>query len=389
MFGRKHTLAGLFFFVISPLLLWESGQAEVVKRISVGGIYDNNAYGSYAEEADYITQVDVYLGSRRQDERSLVEYYYAGNGTIFAQSGTRTFAINGLGIVYARLGEEGSGLFARGNLSLRMNRSYYDIYDYAGAQGTINGKWYIHPSLLLRLGYRLRWREYWNLDPYSYTEHHLFTQVNKFLPTRTTLRGDISYGYKDHPDPGREALGYGPFERRWRRMPSAMVEPGVPDEGQLVLALQVAQSLAEDTGLSLRYQTRLNTSSEDYDFLYGEGLGYSDDEDVFNDPYDYEGQEWTGRLTQLFPWGLRAVLGGGYENRRYDGRPALDVSGEPIPSGALRKDRNLFTSISVEKPLTPQVDAKIWYGYERNRSNDLYYHYDGRQSFSIDFKIGF
>ena len=388
----KENLVGVLYLVLGTLLPWEAGPAEGAKRISIGGIYDNNAYGSYAEKTDYITQVGVYLAGRRGSEGSEIEYYYSGNGNLFAQSGTRTFAINRIGVAYARqLGEGRSGFTAGGSFSLRLDRSYYDVYDYFGARGYINGKWYVRPSVLLRLGYRLRLREYWNLDEFSYTEHYLFAQVSKFLPTRTTLRGDISFGYKDHRSPERGSFGYGPGQGGRGRMwsaPSDPVDSGVPGEGQVVLALQVAQSLAENTGLSLRYQTRLNTTSTPH-YVSGEKSAYSEDEDIFNDRYDYEGHEWTARLTQQLPGRVRAVLGGGYEIRNYDGRPALDLLGEPTASGALREDRSAFGSISVERPLTERVTAGVWYGFERNRSNDPYYDYNGRHSLSVGFDIRF
>ena len=49
-----------------------------------------------------------------------------------------------------------------------------------------------------------------------------FFQINQFLPSRTTLRGDLGLGYK--------------------------LREGA--EGQVVLGLQVAQSLADNTGLA-------------------------------------------------------------------------------------------------------------------------------------------
>ncbi len=265
-----------------------------------------------------------------------------------------------------------------------MDRSYYDVYDYIGAKGFVNGKWYVHPSVLLRLGYRLRLRHYWNLESFSYNEHYLFAQISKFLPSRTTLRGEISFGYKNHPNPeGINNFNFGPTRRF--RLP---VDPGVPDEGQAVLAVLVAQSLAANTGFSLRYQTRINTTSDRF-FLSGEETGYSDDEDIFNDRYDYEGHEWTFRLTQLLPRRLGLEIEGGYEIRNYDGREALDLSGHPIGSGAFRRDRTTFGTIFFEKPVFQNLTAGIWYSYDRNRANDAYYDYSGRQSLSMELKLGF
>ena len=384
----KRALRGLLVLSFLPLLCWESGWAEMVKAVSVGTTYDNNAYGSYAEEADYITRVNLYLAHRGQGERSQIEYYYLGNGSIFAQSGTRSFTTHRLGVVYFRqIGEGRNRLFASGSFSFRKDRSYYDVYDYIGGQGAVNGKWYIQRTVMLRLGYRLRLRNYWNLDQYSYAEHDLSTRVSKFLPTRTTLRAEIGYGYKNHRNSTQKTAGFGTFQQGRRRTPIVITEPGVPDEGQFVLAFQAAQSLAANTGLSLWYQRRLNAPSE-RDGLYGEDLGYSDDEGLFDDRYDYDGYEWSARLTQQLPGRSRLVFEGGYETRRYDRRLALNVWNQAIASGAFRSDRTTFGSVFFEMPLATRVDAGIWYVYERNRSNDLYYDYSGRHSFSINLEIG-
>jgi hypothetical protein len=371
----------------SSFVPWSSGRADVTRSISVNATYDNNAYGSHAEEGDTITRVVLHLGGQKRGDRSLLEYYYTGSGNIFAQSGTRSFAVSSVGIAYARqLGEGRNSITAGGNISLRVDRSYYDVYDYAGVQGAVNGKWYILPNVLLRTGYRVRWRNYWNLDAFTYGEHYIFARLTRFLSTRTSLRGDISFGYKNYRGPVVETVAYGPFRRGPRWTQTVVVEPGIPDEGQVVLGLQVAQSLAENTGLRLRYQARLNTSSERY-YLPGEESGYSEDEDIFSDRYDYEGHEWTARLTQHLPWGLRLVLGGGYELRDYEGRDALDLAGLPVDVGTYRKDRSTFTSLLVEVPLSRGVSAGILYGFERNRSNDAYYNYGGRHSLSVGLDI--
>lgn len=230
--------------------------------------------------------------------------------------------------------------------------------------------------------YRIRLRKYWNLDDFSHSEHYVSAQISKFLPTRTTLRGDVSFGYKDYRDPGRDAFGYG------NQRVVGPVESKVPNEGQVVLAFQIAQSLSNNTGLSFRYQARLNPTTDRY-YLTGEESGYGEDDDLFNDRYDYEGHKWTARLTQRFRKGLRVVIAAGYETQDYDGRPALDLLGESVFLGAWRGDRIIFASISVEKPLTQLITAGVWYGLERNRSNDVYYNYSGRHSLSIGFDIQF
>ncbi|MDP6778264.1 MAG: hypothetical protein QGI83_16020 [Candidatus Latescibacteria bacterium] len=390
---RNHIFARGLLTALAIVLAQpaDRASAEVIEKISVGTTYDTNAYGSYAREADAITHIGIYLANRSSGEHSMFEYYYSGNGNIFAQSGNRSFVVNRVGVAYAReLGGGRNNIVAGASVAVRLDRSYYNVYDYLGGQLAVNGKWYTAPTVLIRLGYRLRLRDYWNLDLLNYAEHRLSAQVSKFLPSRTTVRGDIAFGYRNNRNPRVESLdtGFGPFRPGRGRPVPVTVDPGVPDESQVVLGVQVAQSLFENTGLSLRYQARLNTSSDTY-YLAGEESGYSDDVDLFNDRYDYEGHEWSAKLTQQLPLRLRLVLEGGYEIRSYDGREALDVDGNAIAEGLFREDRETFASVTLEQPLTSRLDMGIWYGYQRNLSNDLYYNYGARHSLSVDLKLGF
>jgi len=388
--SANRRLLTVIFTLTLLLVISRPVLAETVKRITMGASYDSNAYGSYEELTDYVSSLGLYLGYRAPGERSEVETYYTGDGNLFVNTGTRAFATNSLGVVYARkIGENRSGFSVGASSSLRTNRADYSFYNYAGIQGAANGKWYVHPTVLLRTGYRLRWRNYWNLDTFSYTEHYLSAQIDKYLSTPTTLRGDISFGYKNHRSPHYETVGFGDrFQRGMAPSQSILVEQGVPDEGQVILGVQIAQSLARKTGLSLRYQTRVNTTSGTDALPEGESA-YINDDEIFNDRYDYEGHEWTVRLTQLLPWRSRVGFEGGYETRRYDGRTARDLAGQPIASGALRSDRVTFASVSLEKPFAPGVSINLCYGYERNRSNDLYYDYSGRHGLSVRFNVEF
>lgn len=107
-------LGKMLALMIAALLSWGTGYAEVVKTVSIGGVYDNNAYGSYAEESDYITQLSIYIAHQTGSHHSDLEVFYTGNGNIFAQSNIRTFTVNRAGLAYTRKLAQGQGSFAAG-----------------------------------------------------------------------------------------------------------------------------------------------------------------------------------------------------------------------------------------------------------------------------------
>ncbi len=324
--------------------------------ISFGSIYDSNADGFYSGQAERITHMT--LGVTRKSDKGRL--YYTGDGFLFGQSGPRTFVANrmGLDMIY-RLGQARDRVIFGLSATNRLNRSVYTVYDYWGANGYVQGKWYVQKNTLLKLGYNVDWRSYQNLAVSRYVDHNLSAQVSKFLPSRTTLQADAQFGYKL-----RDAA-----------------------ESQVVLGLQVAQSLTPNTGLSLRYQARINTSSQED--LLSVILRSLTDEDLLNSRYDYGGHRFSSKLTQQLPAQTRLLVEGGYEIRTYTDEFALDFEGNLTSGIEMRKDRFSFLDVDLELPLTQKWTTSLGYGFTHMRSNDVYYNYGNRHSVSVHLDVGF
>jgi hypothetical protein len=293
---------------------------------------------------------------------SYLRFFFSGDGFLFGHNGDRTFATNRLGIDFARdlNSVARDRIFAGFSLAARANRSIYDVYDYTGLAGYVQGKWYSAENTMKRAGYHLNWRSYPNLNVSRYVDHYAFFQINHFFPTRTTLRGDLGLGYK--------------------------LREGA--EGQVVLGLQVAQSLTDNTGLRVRYQRRINLRAANDAPTRFNALIYGDD-DILKDRYDYSGDQITARLTQQLPLQVRIILEGGYEQQSYKDDLARDISGAILQAGALRQDEYSFFDAFLELPLTQRVTTEFGYGISRNFSNDEFYHYDRRQSVSFNLIVEF
>jgi hypothetical protein len=98
--------------------------------------------------------------------------------------------------------------------------------------------------------------------------------------------------------------------------------------------VRLAQNLGPEDGAQLEYRTQASTGTDPYT----PGDAYDTDSELFDDAY---GQQVT-RLQaawrhrgHLIQW--RAVAY--HESRTYQGRPALDLAGLPLPDGAPRHDR--------------------------------------------------
>ncbi|MCY3682650.1 MAG: hypothetical protein OXH16_14710 [Gemmatimonadetes bacterium] len=352
----------LSIFACVLLLGLKTADADVLTDVTVGTIYDTNVDGVYGGASAFVTQLSASVMRPVEMDASYLRFFFSGDGFLFGHNGDRTFATNRLGVDFARNLNSGARdrIFAGFSLAARANRSIYDVYDYAGLAGYVQGKWYSDENTMKRVGYRLNWRSYPNLNVSRYVDHYASFQINHFLPTRTTLRGDLGLGYK--------------------------LREGA--EGQVVLGLQVAQSLADHTGLRVRYQRRINLRAANDAPTRFNALIYGDD-DILKDRYDYSGDQITARLTQQLPLQVRFILEGGYEKQSYKDDLARDVSGAILQGGALRQDEYSFFDAFLELPLTQRVTTEFGYGISRNFSNDEFYHYDRRQSVSFDLTIEF
>ena len=342
--------------------------AEVVKRISVEGIYDNNTFKSFDGQADVVTQTSLYLARRDTSAKSGLDCFYNGDIDLFVRSGQRHFTTHHVGVTYVRLlGGAGHLLSAGWNFGGRWDRAPFSYYDNVDASLHAALKLSLPGLSSLRTSYRLTRRKYLHLDASSYQEHLITLTCNTPLSTRTALRADVSYGYK----------GY--TLSRLPTFPDAL-QSGSPDKGQIALSLRLSRSLSPSAGVNVQYLRRLNPSAGGR-YQPGLGTGYAEDDDLFDDRYDYEGHEISGGVSQLLPLGSKLTVEAGYLIKDYRGKPALDLDG--LPLGRDRSDRRRSLSAGVEMPLGMSMDLDLWYTYATNVSNDPFYAYRGNHAFSL------
>jgi len=389
-------IAGLFSLVAVSA---PSG-AEIVKRVSVEGIYDNNAFKSSDGVSDAITQTSFYLARRDTSAKAGVEYFYAGDLALFAQSGQRHFTTHHVGVAYIHQLGPSRHLFSAGfNFGGRWDRALYDYYNNLDGALYANLKLNLPGATFLRMNYWVNARKYIHLDASSFREHLVSLTYSASLPSRTALRADVSYGYKGYtmerlttalvsvPQPaGRMGMGMrrgpggGPQFRGEAALQEVVVQSDAPGKSQIALSLRLSQSLSPSTGLNIQYLRRLNPSIGGF-YQSGLGTGYAEDDDLFDDRYDYEGHEISGGVSQLLPWGSKLTVEAGYFVKGYRNRPALDLNG--LSLGQDRDDRKRSLSAGVDMPLGMSMDLNLWYIYGTNASNDLFYSYRGNHAFSV------
>lgn len=421
-------ISGITAGLVVLIAAFDPAQAEIVKRVSVDGIYDNNAYKFVDGPSDAVTQTSFYLARRDTSARTGVEYFYNGDFDLFVRASQRHFTTQRVGLAYVRqFGQARHLLSAGGNFGGRWDRAVYKYYDTLDGAVYANFKLNLARTTSLRTTYRLTLRKYLKLDASSFREHLASLALNTAFPTRTALKLEVSYGYKDYTSSrvalvaatkrvgstgmngmdgmgGRMGGGMGPgsmgwsgmWNGTWRRwvggdttasasapaLPAipTILQYGSPNKGQIALSLRVSQSLLTSTGIYAQYLRRINPSDGG---RYQSGLwtGYAEDDDLFDDRYDYEGHEISGGMSQLLPWGSKLTVEGSYMTKDYRNKPALDLDGFPL--GEDRSDRKRTLSAGIEMPLGMAFDVNLWYIYTTNTSNDPLYGYRGNHVVSV------
>jgi len=152
-----------------------------------------------------------------------------------------------------------------------------------------------------------------------------------------------------------------------------------PSTTQLVGIIRVAQSLSQTTGLSLQYLRRWDVS-ERTRFLSRGAVDFQGDEELWDDPYGYQGNEYNVTLTQHFPWNMTARVSTDYLAKDY-GRRIFTATDADIPTGPLRNDTRFVTGLELKKTFDGALGffdgftMSMSYFYQRNMSNDAYYNF--------------
>lgn len=382
------------FVALALVLAGAPAGAQWTKSVSVNTVYDNNAFRNYQGLSDYVTQVSAYLARDGGNDTFQSRFFYRGGYYLFADFAQRNFHHHQAGLALAfSLDQRGDLLNAGANAGLRLNRELYSYYDFATVSAFANMKLYLSPATVAQAGYRLRTRWYSNLPEFSNTEHFFFARFTHFFPSRTTLIIETDYGRKIYlqavsdgsglSDGGQHDIrrhdgGMGHMGGGWWNGNSSWLS-GKYGVAQAVALLRLAQSLGSSTGLSVQFLYRGNPA-QTARYLAGQVSGYSNEDELFDDPYGYESRELRGALTRLLPWGMTLRAGTEAQWKDYVRRPALDLSGQPLSTGENRADRRFAAWIGLSRSFTvgrrgPIMTLVGEFNWFDNRSNDAYYRY--------------
>jgi hypothetical protein len=188
----------------------------------------------------------------------------------------------------------------------------------------------------------------------------------------TTLRVFSDGGGGNGPGSGRTQVG--------TSVP-VTVTADIPPMSHLILLARLSQSIYDKMGLYIQYREQLNLSNQ---ITSVTGSDFYQDEELFDDPFSFESQGLSTKLTWMLPWSMRLQIGGSMIDKNYIEETAYVSDFDSVGSGGKRidKQKNLFLNFTktffVKRSWMNALSFNFYVGYTRNESNSYWYRYENR-----------
>jgi hypothetical protein len=373
---RRSFIISLFVVLLSSALT-----AQTTALFTTYLIRDDNAFKTREAYDEWINNSALQIGHQFSGDNYRILGYYNADLYSYASasefnslghkvgfSGARyvddyTFNLTG----YARLRNynEPYVYYNLNRYSLHANTQYapslFDMY-YAGLE--INSD---------------RYNEFNELDNLAYK---IYGKYQHFFQNKISLTAYAGFGVKNYVNQSIiQYFGIGPFVR-YREDPvkSTLFSTYV----------NVGKSLLPGLGLSVMLggQWFLGDPVE----VYSNNIYYYTENDLFDDPYSYQGAYLNIQLTKQFDIGFQAKAGVKFQNKNYTGIPALDENGALFGETRLdqRSEYFLFVtkSFSTNLKFPRSIDLFANFMFRQNPSNDPYYNYEDTIGL-IGFSVGY
>ena len=366
-------------FVINHSLL-----AQFSSSLEVNSAFDDNVFRSPEPTEDFISDLDIDLGYRFNNKN--LQIFYNGNFIFYRNLKERNLSLHQFGINYfLSFGKDDlHTFFIGGNGLTRIDGEEYKEYDYNQLFAYANFRFDLE-SLFLKTGYNFRYRDYSNIPELTNLRHYLFIQANKSFSTRTTLILEADLGYKAFTS----QVLYSAYSDDSNHGPGRQIRPSrfvtssseVPSMGQLILLARVSQSIYEKMGIYVQYRKQISLSDQITSIT---GDNFYQDEELFDDPFSYEGQGISTQLTWMMPWSMRLQIGGSLIDKNYISEQAFVSIDDTVGLGGQRIDdqNNLFLNFTktfnFKRKWMNALMFNIYIGYTNNKSNSYWYNYTNR-----------
>lgn len=285
-------------------------------------------------------------------------------------------------------------------------RSDYSDFNYLAANFFAAFKSYISQTSILKMNYSLDYKNYKD-SVYDFISHSLMMSFDKYFQSKTTLKGEVDWGYKYFSNPfvveeisiPEDTEGYmEPMPEGWRgkgytrgqyfynpdysypENPTTNPIQQVSQDIQVLsLSGLIAQGLGTKVGLRFTGMKQWVLAGQNPFFFIEEFYMV---ENPSYDRFSWEGYQVGTQLTLIMPWNIQMKLGYTVSQKEFPGIQSLDLEGNLL--GVTRKDDRKQVDVRLEKSF-PRFSVFASYFYVDNSSNDLYFDWNGH-FFAVGFE---
>jgi len=339
----------------------------------------NNLFQNRLSEADQVSNLSFSLDK----DFSSFSLFSSGEYSYLFENSDVIYCSLELGMDYLHPLGGKTALYVSLTGSGTFYKEDYRDFNYLNVNGFMALKSYIHQTSILRSHYSFVYRKY-RAPLFDYWSHGLFLSVDKYFQSRTTLKGELNWGFKyfTHPYQDEDAdvelerhvfhRGMGKGRHSGGSTPS---RPSLESEGEgiqiISLSALLAQGLGNKVGLNFSVTKQMVISGQNpfesvYEFYLVENPSY--------DRFSWDGYEAGSQLTVLMPWTVNLKIGYTYSNKMFPGIESYSLEEESL--GITRRDRRGRIDLRLEK-IFARISVFVHYAFVDNRSNDPLFDWNG------------
>ncbi len=309
-----------------------------------------------------------------------------GYSAFHQTSGLDSFAAD-LGFDYlVPSGSKSAFYFAAGGAGAFYSQDYAG-FSTLGASLIGAFKTYVTPSSILKLQWQGNYASYAD-RLFDYVSQVALLSIDKYFPTRTTLKADAEYGYKYFLHPfmadtgvmtspktagsavmasgggfgGGSGWGGRQYQGSYGFIPRA--GSGGQGIGHASVSALVAQGLGDVVGLSASALRQWIVSGENPFLSIEEFYLVSNPS---SDSFSWDGYQLTGRITLNLPGSVELKAGYTHSDKTYPGVDSMGLDG--LPLGLVRNDTRDLIEARLEKSFR-RLTVFVAYSHIANDSSD-------------------
>lgn len=371
------TCAGFaLFFILAALLIPIKLSAQVSGEVGYSLLYTDNPFRNNNGQEEIVNFVQPSITFKPFKSEFYLGYSFGYSR--FRNLSDRSYYYNSAELNYAfRLAvdtTDDENIFLGASYMKSSNNSDDGLYSYDSYSVFANGKYFLSDNLLFSAGYGLSGKNYPALYDLSYMVNAGFTRFSLFLETKTSLFLEFQIGNKAYSiaNPTLEIVDMNGGMMGGKRLiqKTNYIKTNIT---QLRIMPKVSQSVFEGVGMNVHYMWRKNLDRNSAISL--SEFIYSDDEDLWDDPFSFESNEIGSELTIKMPWKSVLKLSAEQSYRNYSENLA------ETGTVSQRKDTRTelwfgLTKEFTDLPLINTIETGIEFMRIMNHSNESAFGYN-------------